>query len=403
MKVSDSQWHKQLSELDAEPRRRGATRTGSARSRTTRRSARTSSAATSAVAEELAQLHPTRATRRSSSTSRRPRRSSQHTGDRRSRRAAGARLADDRAAPGVRSPRQARAHARTRSRSCMGDERLTYGELEAASEPPRARCSRRAGCERGDRVCLFAPKTPAAIVAMLATLKAGCAYVPIDIASPAPRVAKIVEAAEPRAAPRRAGGGRAARRARSPRATLVGAAGRLARTPGRSRASASRPSFAAADVGRLLRRPGRDANGLADDIAHLLFTSGSTGTPKGVMITHANVIALRRLGDGATSGRSRATASPATRRSTSTSRPSTSTARFLAGAELHLVPAALNLLPQKLARVHPRVGADAVVLGAVDPHLHGEVRRRRARRLPDPRARALVRRGAADAGPRSTG
>ena len=64
-------------------------------------------------------------------------------------------------------------------------------------------------------------------------------------------------------------------------------------------------------------------------------------------------------------------------------------------------PPSLNLIPQKLARVHPRLRADAVVLGAVDLHVHGEVRRGRAGRLPDRRARALVRRGAADAGARA--
>ena len=78
----------------------------------------------------------------------------------------------------------------------MGDERLTYGELEAASNR-LARLLREVGCARGDRVCLFVPKTPAAIVAELATLKADCAYVPIDTASPAPRVELIVESAEP--------------------------------------------------------------------------------------------------------------------------------------------------------------------------------------------------------------
>ena len=53
MKVSDSQWHKQLSELGGRALARRA-RTGSARSRTTRRSARTSSARYDRVGEELA-------------------------------------------------------------------------------------------------------------------------------------------------------------------------------------------------------------------------------------------------------------------------------------------------------------------------------------------------------------
>ena len=54
----------------------------------------------------------------------------------------------------------------------MGDERLTYAELEERSNQ-LARLLKESGCKRGDRVCLFVPKNPAAIVAMLGTLKAG--------------------------------------------------------------------------------------------------------------------------------------------------------------------------------------------------------------------------------------
>jgi non-ribosomal peptide synthetase component F len=79
----------------------------------------------------------------------------------------------------------------------MEDERLTYSQLEEESNR-LARLLRASGCRRGDRVCIFQPKRPTAIVSMLATLKADCAYVPIDVASPAPRVAKILDAAEPR-------------------------------------------------------------------------------------------------------------------------------------------------------------------------------------------------------------
>ncbi len=49
----------------------------------------------------------------------------------------------------------------------MGGERMTYGELEAASNR-LARMLREAGCRRGDRVCLFLPKSTAAIVAEIA-------------------------------------------------------------------------------------------------------------------------------------------------------------------------------------------------------------------------------------------
>src|SRR2546430_9257079 len=79
----------------------------------------------------------------------------------------------------------------------MHDARLTYGQLEAASNQ-LARMLKAAGCERGDRGCLALPKSPVAIVSMLGILKADCIYIPIDPSSPAPRVAKIVQSGEPR-------------------------------------------------------------------------------------------------------------------------------------------------------------------------------------------------------------
>jgi non-ribosomal peptide synthetase component F len=79
----------------------------------------------------------------------------------------------------------------------MADEQVTYGQLERESNQ-LARLLIEHGCRPDDRVCLFTPKSPAAIVAMHAILKAGAAYVPIDPASPAARIAKILEAAEPR-------------------------------------------------------------------------------------------------------------------------------------------------------------------------------------------------------------
>ena len=78
-------------------------------------------------------------------------------------------------------------------------QRLTYGELETASNR-LARLLVHVGCGSAERVCLLGEKSPAVIVGMLATLKAGCAYVPIDTASPAARVARIVRSAEPAAA-----------------------------------------------------------------------------------------------------------------------------------------------------------------------------------------------------------
>jgi len=74
----------------------------------------------------------------------------------------------------------------------MEEDRITYGELECRTNR-LARALREIGCRPGDRVCLFIPKSVTAIVAMLAVLKADCAYVPLDSNSPSARLLKIIE------------------------------------------------------------------------------------------------------------------------------------------------------------------------------------------------------------------
>jgi amino acid adenylation domain-containing protein len=214
----------------------------------------------------------------------------------------------------------------------MGAERLTFAELEQASNR-MARLLADAGCTRGDRVCLFTPKTPAAIVSMLATLKADCAYVPIDVASPAPRVEKIVQAADPRL-------------------ILVADAARAllddVLAGGLVDPAVAVQSLEDADLTPYSPEPLAFENG-PEDAAHLLFTSGSTGTPKGVVIKHRNAIhfvewAVRYFGMGEDD---RISGHPPLHFDLSTFDVY---GAQLSGAELHLVPAAANLLPQKLAQ-----------------------------------------------------
>jgi amino acid adenylation domain-containing protein len=176
----------------------------------------------------------------------------------------------------------------------MGAERMSYEELERTSNRLAHLLIER-GVKPGDRVCLLQAKAPAAIVSMLATLKAGAVYVPLDISSPAPRVQMILDSAQPRVVLASEAGDELAQSVRlgaehnsvqasaadaSPRAELGSVQGRVMGA-----------SFGPEDFEALEDTPPACASN-AEDPAHILFTSGSTGTPKGVVITHAMVAAF---------------------------------------------------------------------------------------------------------------
>ena len=87
---------------------------------------------------------------------------------------------------------ESRPHARC---IVFGKESLTYEDVDRRSDQ-LAHLLREGGCRKGDRVCILMPKSPEAILSMLGALKAGCMHVPIDSASPAARVARILESCE---------------------------------------------------------------------------------------------------------------------------------------------------------------------------------------------------------------
>jgi len=161
-------------------------------------------------------------------------------------------------------------------------ERLTYGELDRRSTQ-LARLLRDTGCRAGERVALLVPKSPAAVVAVLAILKAGGIYVPIDLGNPVPRAAAMLAAVEPCCI-------LAAPPAQRLLASLAEANPWIATLPLGWLGGEAPPSarFSGDDAPEMSASP-IEAGTAPGDAAYILFTSGSTGTPKGVVVTHESV------------------------------------------------------------------------------------------------------------------
>uniref|UniRef100_UPI002DD68021 non-ribosomal peptide synthetase n=1 Tax=Sphingomonas sp. TaxID=28214 RepID=UPI002DD68021 len=141
---------------------------------------------------------------------------------------------------------------------------MTYRALCGQSDAGAA-ALRGLGVVAGDRVAMVADRRADTIVAMLAVLKAGAAYVPLNRAEPKGRLARQIEDAEPRLVladdPEIVAG--------IPIATLFAAG-----------AAAAVPHAAPAGAG--------------NRIAYVMYTSGSTGVPKGAVIRQSSVVSLVR-------------------------------------------------------------------------------------------------------------
>ena len=152
-------------------------------------------------------------------------------------------------------------------------EHLTYGELDARANR-LAHLLRTAGAGREDLVGICLRRGIDLIVSVLATLKAGAAYLPLDPAHPAERIDHLVRDASTRVIVTESTLAERFSAAPVPGGIIV------LDDPAQRAALAASPGEA----------PASDAH--ADDLAYVIHTSGSTGRPKGVQVTHANVVRL---------------------------------------------------------------------------------------------------------------
>ncbi|MFE3519876.1 amino acid adenylation domain-containing protein, partial [Streptomyces sp. NPDC059166] len=160
-------------------------------------------------------------------------------------------------------------------------ERTTYAELHAdANRLARLLVARGAGPDRPVAVAL--ERGRGLVVTLLAVLKTGSAYLPVDTELPSGRVEAMLRTAVPvcLVTDRQVIAGRPAVRTG---AAACGVELLVVDAPDTAAALGSLPDRALSDTDR------RGALGPAN-LAYVIFTSGSTGTPKGVGVPHEGIV-----------------------------------------------------------------------------------------------------------------
>lgn len=145
-----------------------------------------------------------------------------------------------------------------------GDQALTYSELDRAANRLAHHIRARVGDSSGTLIAVHVERSLDLLVALLAVLKAGCAYLPLDPKFPAARLQLILEDAH-------VGG------------ILTDSDGAQKLAPEGVSVIRLDQEKAAIDAAS---SEAPHTTVLPDDLAYVIYTSGSTGTPKGVEVQH---------------------------------------------------------------------------------------------------------------------
>ncbi len=158
--------------------------------------------------------------------------------------------------------------------AAAGSVRLTYAELEERSNR-LARHLRGLGAGSEVPVGIFLRRSADLVVAMMAVLRSGGLYVPMDPAYPEERIAFLLED--------------------SGCPVIVTEEGLVDRLPASDARTVILGAGLGAGGGALSREAGEGrGGGLPTNLAYLIYTSGSTGRPKAVAIEHRSAVVLAR-------------------------------------------------------------------------------------------------------------